>query len=62
MTSFFFHVPKVGCDPLTTCNGQGICTDNGDCKCDNGFYTADCSSKHLDLYQGTFNKYVQHPA
>ena len=44
----FFHVPKVSCN-ATTCSGQGICTDDGVCLCDNGFYTDNCSSKFLDL-------------
>ena len=45
---FFFHVPKVACN-ATTCSGQGICTDDGVCLCDNGFYADNCSSKFLDL-------------
>ena len=49
MTLFFFHVPKVACD-ATTCSGQGICTDDGVCLCDNGFYTENCSSKFLNLH------------
>ena len=40
---------KVSCN-ATTCSGQGICTDDGVCLCDNGFYTDDCSSKSLDLH------------
>ena len=40
---FFFPLPKVQCDATTTCSGHGSCTNDGDCKCDNGFYTADCS-------------------
>ena len=49
MTLFFFHVPKVACN-ATTCSGQGICTDDGVCLCDNGFYADNCSSKFLDLH------------
>ena len=49
MTLFFFHVPKVSCN-ATTCSGQGICTDDGVCLCNNGFYTENCSSKFLDLH------------
>ena len=45
MPFFFFHLPKVPCDAATTCNGHGTCTDDGDCKCDDSFYEADCSGK-----------------
>ena len=45
----FFLVPKVSCN-ATTCSGQGICTDDGVCLCENGFYTDDCSSKFLNLH------------
>ena len=47
--TLFFLVPKVSCN-ATTCSGQGICTDDGICLCDNGFYTDNCSSKFLDLH------------
>ena len=49
MTFFFFHAPKVSCN-ATSCTGQGICTDDGVCLCDNGFFTDDCSSKFLNLH------------
>ena len=52
----FFLVPKVSCN-ATTCSGQGICTDDGVCLCDNGFYTDNCSSKFLDL-QDPINIFV----
>ena len=45
MPFFFFPLPKVPCDATTTCNGHGSCTDEGNCKCDNGFYAANCSGK-----------------
>ena len=43
--AIFFPLPKVQCDATTTCSGHGSCTNDGDCKCDNGFYAADCSGK-----------------
>ena len=33
------------CDPAITCNGQGICTIDGTCKCDPVFYGETCLSK-----------------
>ena len=45
MPYFFFPLPKVPCDATTTCNGRGICTDDGNCKCNSGFYAANCSGK-----------------
>ena len=45
VTFFFFPLLKVPCDDTNTCNGHGSCTYDGDCKCDNGFYAANCSGK-----------------
>ena len=45
MPFFYFTLTKVPCNATTTCNGHGSCTDVGNCKCDNGFYVADCSGK-----------------
>jgi hypothetical protein len=50
MKDLFFHGPDVTIDPTATCSGHGICTDDGSCKCDNGFFAADCSSKLLNLH------------
>ena len=35
----------VFCDSAITCNGQGICTIDGTCKCDPVFYGETCLSK-----------------
>ena len=40
---YIFLEPKVPCNATITCNGHGSCTIDGDCKCDDGFYAADCS-------------------
>ena len=45
MPFFSFPLPKGPCDAATTCNGHGSCSNDGDCKCDNGFYTKNCSGK-----------------
>ena len=41
----FFPLPKVPCNATTTCSDHGSCTNDGNCQCDNGFYTANCSGK-----------------
>ena len=43
MPFFFFPLPKVPCDPTTTCNSHGSCTNDGVCECDEDFYATDCS-------------------
>ena len=41
----FFPLPKVPCNATTTCSDHGSCTNDGNCQCDNGFFTANCSGK-----------------
>ena len=33
------------CDPATTCNGNGVCNDDGTCQCEPFFYGEYCISK-----------------
>jgi len=33
----------VRCHPQTTCNGRGLCNDNGDCECFSGWIGSGCS-------------------
>ena len=43
----------VFCDPAITCNGKGICTIDGTCKCEAVFYGETCLSKlrkNSDIY------------
>ena len=39
----------VMCDPATTCSGHGTCTEDGSCKCSDGFYGDSCSSKSISF-------------
>ena len=54
MAFFYFPLTKVPCDATTTCNGHGSCTNDGDCECDIGHYTEDCSSKLSKLKSLTY--------
>jgi hypothetical protein len=43
---------------MNKCNGNGNCLDNGRCKCNDGFRSADCSEKVealVDKYSRSFN-------
>ncbi|KAM9336916.1 disintegrin and metalloproteinase domain-containing protein 9 [Symphorus nematophorus] len=35
-------LPNLNCDAQTTCNGRGVCNDQGHCHCDNGWAPPHC--------------------
>ncbi|RVE59736.1 hypothetical protein OJAV_G00191540 [Oryzias javanicus] len=35
-------LPNLNCDAKTTCNGHGVCNDQGHCHCDNGWGPPSC--------------------
>ncbi|CDW87058.1 serine carboxypeptidase [Stylonychia lemnae] len=39
------QVTKTMCQFMTNCNGNGICGDSGQCTCNEGYKSADCSEK-----------------
>ena len=41
---YFFLVLLAYCYDYTTCSDKGDCRSDGTCKCDYGYYGADCSS------------------
>ena len=53
----------VFCDPAITCNGKGICTIDGTCKCEDVFYGEACLSKlrkKCDMYLVHYNTNIFH--
>ena len=46
--TFFYSL--VGCNPATTCSGQGTCNNDGSCTCNDGFSGTNCSTtgKQID--------------
>ena len=53
MTFFFFPLFKVPCNATTTCSGHGSCSIDGDCKCDSGFFAANCSGNFIWIIQSS---------
>merc|ERR1712066_1165933 len=41
--NFFGDACDIECVAATTCNGNGVCGDDGACDCNQGFLGADCS-------------------
>ena len=39
----------VECDPATTCNGAGVCADDGSCTCNTNFDGAACDGRFIIL-------------
>ena len=38
------------CDPILTCNSNGICNDDGTCNCEPVFYGETCLSKLIKFW------------
>ena len=57
---------SVFCSAETTCSGHGTCTEDGSCKCENGWGGSDCSEQDVELYcfqqsDGLVNTTTGHP-
>ena len=58
----YVSYPKVYCDPVATCNGNGVCEDDGSCKCnEKRFQGATCFGMFLQIsFQYTVMRFWKH--